>query len=90
MTIASICTAKTPGLMYSDMNGYGNFLPAIRWFQALLGIGGRCCCSSASMLLWVRGVDDGCEVRLAVARARFSAPMKAVTVVAVVAMAALA
>ncbi|MFZ3321545.1 MAG: M1 family aminopeptidase [Usitatibacter sp.] len=79
---------EEPRVMYSDMNGYGNFIPAVRWFQAYWGVGALLLLIG-SMLLWVRGVDDGFKVRLAVARARFTAPMKTVTAIAVVAMAGL-
>jgi ABC-2 type transport system permease protein len=79
---------EEPGFLYSDMNGYGNFIPAIRWFQAYWGFGALLLLIG-SMLLWVRGVDDEFKVRLAVARARFTTPMKLVTAISLVAMAGL-
>ena len=79
---------EDPGVVYSDMNGYGNFIPAIRWFQAYWGAGALLLLI-ASTMLWVRGVDPGLKVRLAVARARFTAPVKAATAATALVMAAL-
>ncbi len=74
-----------PIVIYSDMNGYGDFVPAVRWFQAYWGA-----CAvlllTASSLLWVRGVDGGLKVRLALARSRLSAASKGILAAAATAM----
>ncbi|HEY4997788.1 MAG TPA: ABC transporter permease, partial [Usitatibacter sp.] len=66
--------ANSPPLVYSDMNGYGDFLGPIRWFQLYWG--------AASILLlvvarlfWVRGSDTGWVERLRIARARWTRPL---------------
>lgn len=67
-----------PEAIYSDLNGYGHFLYRARVFQAywtaaailLLVIG---------YLVWTRGTVAGLRERLAVARARLSAPTLAVS-----------
>ena len=76
--------ASVPSITYSDMNGYGHFVPAVRWFQLYWG--------AVSVLLlvlarlfWVRGVDSGARARIAVARSRISAPVIATTALATVA-----
>ena len=73
--------ANTPSITYSDMNGYGHFVPAVRWFQ--LYWGAFCVLLLVlARLFWVRGVDTGGKVRAAVARARLTTPVVAVAVVA--------
>ncbi|HSV17293.1 MAG TPA: M1 family aminopeptidase [Casimicrobiaceae bacterium] len=59
---------------YSDMNGYGHFLPRLRAFQAynaaialLLLVG--------AYLLWTRGTVPGWRARLVRARARLTRPV---------------
>ena len=79
---------EEPPAPYSDMNGYGNFIAAVRWFQAYWG-SGAVLLLVASSLLWVRGVETNFSTRLALARARFSRPIAALTVVAAVAMVSL-
>ncbi len=52
--------ASRPDIVYSDLNGYGHFLPAVFWFRAYWG-------AFAVLLLvlayaaWVRGRDDGLQ-----------------------------
>jgi len=71
--------ASTPVVMYSDMNGYGHFIPAVRSFQAYWA--GFCLLLVVLCLLfWVRGTDAAWRARLRVARQRWSAPLAGLTV----------
>jgi ABC-2 type transport system permease protein len=61
---------NTPPYTYSDMNGYGHFVPALFWsivywlaVAALLGV--------ISIIFALRGADDSWKARLKLARARF-------------------
>jgi ABC-2 type transport system permease protein len=61
--------ANTPPYVYSDMNGYGHFVPAIVWsivywlsIAALLGV--------ISIAFALRGFDDSWKARLRLARER--------------------
>jgi len=72
---------------YSDMNGYGHFLPRLRAFEAyytawalLLAV--------AAYLFWTRGTVAGWRARLVRARARLTPCVVATTGVAALAMAA--
>ena len=79
---------STPQLIYSDMNGWGHFLPAVLWFRlywlafaAILLVG--------SYALWVRGREDGWRGRLRTAAARMrAAPVRAIAGLAGLAFAA--
>jgi ABC-type transport system involved in multi-copper enzyme maturation permease subunit len=78
----------TPQAMYSDMNGYGHFLPRVRAFQAyyaawalLLAIAGY--------LFWTRGTVSGWRERLRVARLRVTPPVVGVVGLGALAMVAL-
>ncbi len=58
---------SAPPLVYSDMNGYGHFLPAVMWFRLYWF------CLAVLMLLvsyalWVRGRDTGWRLRWQAAR----------------------
>ena len=63
--------ASRPEIVYSDLNGYGHFLPAVFWFRLYWG-------AFAALLmvlayaLWVRGRDGGWKARLRMAMARMS------------------
>ncbi|HSP16122.1 MAG TPA: M1 family aminopeptidase [Thermoanaerobaculia bacterium] len=64
---------QTPPAPYSDMNGYGQFVAPIVWFNlywtlfaGLLVI--------AAHLLWVRGTDTAWRYRARIARLRFGRP----------------
>jgi ABC-2 type transport system permease protein len=59
---------SSPG-PYSDMNGYGHFLPAF-WWTKLLWVGVAILLALLGNLLWVRGTDP--TGRLAEARRRWS------------------
>jgi ABC-2 type transport system permease protein len=74
-----------PSVIYSDMNGYGHFVPGMVWFRvywALFAVG----LALVARPFWVRGVDSG--VRLRVARARLTKGMVAALALAVAAFAA--
>jgi hypothetical protein len=74
-----------PDVMYSDMNGYGHFLPAIRSFQLYWG-------AAAVLLLlvayrfWVRGREDHWHARLRLAASRGSVAVWSTTAVAALCM----
>lgn len=64
-----VLPGNTPSYTYSDMNGYGHFVPALAWslvywtsIFAVLGV--------LSIALTRRGAEDGLRVRLKQARAR--------------------
>jgi ABC-2 type transport system permease protein len=62
---------NSPGYTYSDMNGYGHFLPRLRFFEAYYA-GWALLMAVAAYLLWTRGTTMGSRARLAVARARLT------------------
>lgn len=70
--------ASTPPVTYSDMNGYGHFLPAVRWFQLYWGAFALLLLVLAQ-LFWVRGAESGWRSRLAQLRLRWSLPLAVVT-----------
>ena len=64
-----------PNYTYSDMNGYGPFVPGLVWFNVywllfcgLLGV--------ASVLLWVRGKETGRPQRWNIARQRVTPSLR--------------
>ncbi|HUL94757.1 MAG TPA: M1 family aminopeptidase [Usitatibacter sp.] len=79
---------SVPTVIYSDMNRYGHFLPAVRWFQAYWGAW-AILLLAAARVLWVRGVDTQWRVRLRGAVSRASHLSTAVAAIAVVAIFAL-
>ncbi|RCS29652.1 hypothetical protein DEO45_10875 [Rhodanobacter denitrificans] len=66
---------SAPGLPYSDMNGFGHFLPAVLWFDFYWA-----CLAVALLvlaaLLWVRGTGQSWRERLREARTRLHTPAK--------------
>jgi ABC-type transport system involved in multi-copper enzyme maturation permease subunit len=67
---------STPGHTYSDMNGYGPFVPQMvgfRVYWALVAL----VLAFVSHLLWVRGAEEGTRWRLRLAGARASLPVRA-------------
>ena len=71
----------SPPVIYSDLNGYGHFLPAVLWFRLYW--------SAAAVLLlvlayafWVRGRDSGWRNRTAIARSRMGTTPRIVVGVA--------
>jgi hypothetical protein len=65
--------ASRPPLVYSDMNGYGHFLPAVFWFR-LYWAAFAVLLIVLSHALWVRGRDAGWRSRRRIAAARMGAP----------------
>lgn len=76
------------GYTYSDMNGYGHFMPRLRAFQLYYGAWALLLAVLA-YLFWTRGTVSGWRNRIAVARARLRPPVLAAGAAGVVAMAAL-
>ena len=70
---------SVPGAIYSDMNGYGHFLPRIRAFQAYW-TAGSLLLLVAAYLMWTRGIASSWRERLHQARARITLPTSAVAV----------
>jgi len=73
--------ANLPAVPYSDMNGYGHFLAAARWFQIYWSAAAALLLLLA-YLLWVRGRDRDPRARLVGARERLGRPTLAVGVAA--------
>jgi ABC-2 type transport system permease protein len=76
---------QTIGYTYSDMNGYGHFLPRLRAFQAYYAAAALLLLVAA-YLFWVRGSAEGAPARLRAARARFSPGVATVSAIAAVGM----
>ena len=79
--------ASAPSPIYSDLNGWGHFLPAVFWFRVywfafavLLVV--------ASYALWVRGREGSVRARLRSAAARMTRPAWSVAGIAALAFAA--
>jgi ABC-type transport system involved in multi-copper enzyme maturation permease subunit len=72
---------------YSDMNGYGHFMPRVRAFQAYYAAWALLFAVLA-YLFWTRGAMVGWRARLAAARARLTMPLVATGVAAIVLMGA--
>jgi ABC-2 type transport system permease protein len=79
---------SVPGAVYSDINGYGHFMPRVRAFQAYWGAASVLLLVLA-YLLWQRGTVSGWRERMAQARTRLSAPTLGLGAAALVAFAAL-
>jgi ABC-2 type transport system permease protein len=73
--------AARPDVIYSDLNGYGHFLPAVFWFRLYWG-------AFAVMLLllaqgfWSRGRSDGIGARVRAFAQRWSATSTVIAVLA--------
>ena len=80
--------ADVPGAPYSDMNGFGHFMPRVRWFQAYWGAA-SVLLLVAAYLMWTRGTVSSGRERLALARARLSAPVLGVSAAAALAFVAI-
>ena len=72
---------STPSLVYSDMNGWGHFLPAVLWFR-LYWLAFAALLLVATYALWVRGREGGWRRRWHAARARMHAPAWAIAGIA--------
>jgi ABC-2 type transport system permease protein len=62
---------SSPEVVYSDLNGYGHFLPAVLWFRLYWSAFAVLLLVLAHSL-WVRGHDDGWRARLGIARSRLT------------------
>jgi ABC-type transport system involved in multi-copper enzyme maturation permease subunit len=62
---------STPGLVYSDMNGYGPFARPLFWFHLYWGVF-AVMLAIVTNLLWVRGMETSWANRRKLARARVS------------------
>jgi ABC-2 type transport system permease protein len=71
-----------PRVIYSDINGYGHFLPALWWFQLYWSAGAALLLVVAS-LFWVRGKDSDLGTRWRLARQRMGAATIAVAAIGV-------
>ncbi len=78
--------ASRPDIVYSDLNGYGHFLPAVFWFRAYWGAFAVVLLVLA-YALWVRGRDGGWKGRLRIAAARMTPVAWSVAAVAGIAFA---
>jgi ABC-type transport system involved in multi-copper enzyme maturation permease subunit len=66
--------ASIPDAVYSDINGWGHFMPRVRAFQAYWAAGSLLLLVAA-YLLWTRGSAGSMRERWLQARARVSAPV---------------
>ena len=80
--------ANIPDAVYSDINGYGHFMPRVRAFQAYWGAASLLLLVAA-YLLWSRGTTSSGHERWVQARARVSAPVVALTAASLLAFGAL-
>ena len=65
---------SSPGLTYTDMNGFGPFLEPFLWFKAYW-TAWALLLSVIAILFWVQGPELGLRNRIAQARARFRDPV---------------
>jgi ABC-2 type transport system permease protein len=72
---------SVPSAAYSDMNGYGHFLPRVRAFEAYWAAASALLLVAA-YLFWTRGTPSSWRERWHEARARLTAPTLAVAGVA--------
>ena len=79
---------NVPAAVYSDMNGYGHFLPRVRTFQAYWGAASLLLLVLA-LLFWSRGTASSWRERLAAAKERFDGPTIGVAGLALLAFVAL-
>ena len=80
--------ADIPGAVYSDMNGFGHFMPRVRWFEAYWGAA-SVLLLVAAYLMWTRGTVSSRRERLVRARARLSAPVLGLSAVSALAFVAI-
>lgn len=66
-----------PDVIYSDLNGYGHFLPAVFWFR-LYWAAFAVLLLVLAYALWVRGRDGGWHARLRIAAGRMTGPARSV------------
>jgi ABC-type transport system involved in multi-copper enzyme maturation permease subunit len=75
--------ANTPSFKYSDMNGFGPYLPQLT-LSALYWTGVAVLLGVLALLFWVRGTETKWRLRLIAAGLRWSRPAAAVTMAAAV------
>ena len=75
---------NVPSAVYSDINGWGHFMPRVRTFQAYW-IAASLLLLVGAHLLWTRGTVSSVRERLRAARARLNAPTLALAGVALLA-----
>ncbi|MCP4656901.1 MAG: hypothetical protein GY856_15935 [bacterium] len=75
--------AETPGVRYSDMNGYGHYVEPLVWFNLYWAFAAAVL-TSLAVLLWVRGTETGLRTRLRIAAQRFRGPVRLALPAAVV------
>jgi len=80
--------ADMPGAAYSDINGFGHFMPRLRWFEAYWGAA-SVLLLVAAYLMWTRGTVSSWRERLVLARARLSAPVLGLTAASALAFVAI-
>lgn len=78
---------SAPEAPYSDMNGYGHFLPAQLWFRTYWGLFAIALLVLAA-LYWSRGTTEGWMSRMRTARQRFGLPSRMVLAASLLAFAA--
>jgi ABC-2 type transport system permease protein len=66
---------QSPGVTYSDMNGYGPMAKSLIWFHVYWGLG-AILLAILTNLLWVRGIETSLRNRLKLAGARLTAATK--------------
>ncbi|HEU4562638.1 MAG TPA: M1 family aminopeptidase [Longimicrobium sp.] len=69
--------ASLPPTPYSDLAGYGPFIAPFGWYTLYWGFAALVL-TGLSRVFWRRGTDNGWRARLAMARARFRGPVRAV------------
>jgi len=79
---------NVPDAVYSDINGWGHFMPRVRAFQAYWGAASLGLLVGA-YLLWTRGTVSSWRERALLARARLNAPTLMLAALACVAFAGL-
>jgi ABC-2 type transport system permease protein len=65
---------NAPNGIYSDMNGFGHFVPGMVWFRVYWALA-AVALALLARLFWVRGVESSAAVRLRLARARLTRGM---------------
>ncbi len=76
---------RSPGAVYSDMNGYGHYVAPALWFHLYWGAA-AILLAIITNLFWVRGTETGRRQRTKLAFARLSMPSRLGIVVSVLAL----
>lgn len=75
--------AGTPFMPYSDMNGFGHFLPPFLWSKLYWGFAAAILLG-LSIVFWRRGIEVSIGSRLATARARGRGPIQVLLAISAV------